>query len=130
MTRGPDEVQAAVNPEVGLFPTLGLLFLSHIGLVLVVDEINNWGPRITVVDIIPKAGSVDDGELDFELLLFELCLDYLDLSQLVELLVMTPRVVLGRRQLGSEKSVDKSGLAQTRFTCPPEKCLKKSDSKK
>lgn len=115
MSGGPDEVQAAVNPEIGLLPALGLLFLPHIGLVLIIDEIDNWGPRITVVDIIPKSGGVNNGKLDFELLLLELCLDDLDLCQLVELLVVTPRVVFGRRQFGGEERVDESGLAQTRF---------------
>ena len=117
MSGGPDEVQAAVDPEVSLLRTLRLLFLSHVGLVLVIDEIDDWRPRVTVVDIVTKTGCVNDGELDFELLLFKLCLDDLDLGELVELLVVAPGVVLGRRQLGSEEGVDESGLAETRFTC-------------
>ena len=106
-----------MDPEVGLLPTLGLLFLSHVGLVLVIDEIDDWGPRVTVVDIVSESGGVNDGELDFELLLLKLRLDDLDLGKFVELLVVTPRVVLGRRQLGGEERVDESGLAETRFTC-------------
>ena len=90
MPSGPDEVQATVDPEVGLLPTLRLLLLPHIGLMLIIDEIDNWGPRIAVVDIIPKSGGVNDSELNFELLLLKLCLDNLDLGQLVELLVVTP----------------------------------------
>ena len=86
-----------MDPEVGLLPTLGLLFLSHIGLVLVIDEIDDWGPRVAVVDIVSESGGVNDGELDFELLLLKLRLDDLDLGKFVELLVVTPRVVLGRR---------------------------------
>lgn len=117
MSSGPDEVQAAVNPEVSLLLALRLLFLSHVGLMLVVDEIDDWGPRVTVVDIVPESRSVDDGELDFELLLLKLCLDDLDLGQLVQLLVVTLIVVPGRRQLGSEERVDQSGLAETRFAC-------------
>jgi hypothetical protein len=113
---GPNEVQATMDPEVGLLPTLGLLFLSHIGLVLVIDEIDDWGPRVTVVDIVAESWGVNDAELDFELLLLELGLDYLDLGKLVELLVVTPGVVFGRRQLGSEERVHESGLAKTRFT--------------
>jgi hypothetical protein len=31
-------------PEVSLLLALGLLFLSHIGFMLVIDEIDNWGP--------------------------------------------------------------------------------------
>ena len=106
-----------MDPEVGFLPTLGLLFLSHIGLVLIIDEIDDWGPRVTVVDVVSESGGVNDGELDFELLLLKLRLDDLDLGELVELLVVTPRVVLGRRQLGGKERVDESGLAETRFTC-------------
>lgn len=106
-----------MNPEVGLLLALRLLFLSHVGLVLVIDEIDDWGPRVAVVDIVPESRSVDDTELDFELLLLKLRLDDLDLGQLVELLVVTPVVVFGRRQLGGEERVDEGGLAETRFTC-------------
>lgn len=116
VSSGSDEVQATMNPEVGLILALRLLFLSHVGLVLVIDEIDDWGPRVTVVDIVPESRGVDDSELDFELLLLKLCLDYLDLGQLVELFVVTPMVVLGRRQLGGEERVDEGGLAETRFT--------------
>lgn len=117
-----------MDPEVGLLLTLGLLFLSHIGLVLIVDEIDDWGPRVTVVDIVPKSGGVNDGELDFELLLLKLGLDDLDLGKLVELLVVTPRVVLGRRQLGGKERVDEGGLAETRFTCIVQKTFNESQT--
>lgn len=100
-----------MNPEVGLLLALWLLFLSHIGLMLIIDEIDDRGPRVTVVDIVPESWGVNDGELDFELFLLKLCLDDLDLGQLVELLVVTPGVVLGRRQLGGEERVDESGFA-------------------
>ena len=104
-----------MDPEVGLLLTLRLLLLSHVSLVLVIDEIDDRGPRVTVVDIVAESGGINDGELDFELLLLKLCLDYLDLGKLVELLVVTPGVVFGGRQLGSEESVDESGLAEARF---------------
>ena len=106
-----------MDPEVGLLLTLGLLFLSHIGLVLVIDEIDDWRPRVTVVDIVAKSGGVNDTEFDFELFLLELRLDNLDLGKLVELFVVPLGVVLGGRQLGGEERVDESGLAEARFTC-------------
>ena len=95
-----DEVQAGVNPEVNLLPPLGLLLLAHIRFMLVVDEVDNGRPRVAVVDVVTEAGSVDDGELRLELVLLELGLDDLNLGELVELLLVTPGVVLGRRQLG------------------------------
>lgn len=116
VSAGPDEVETTMHSEVGLLLALRLLFLSHVSLVLVIDEIDDRGPRITVVDIVAESRGVNDTELDFELFLLKLRLDDLDLGQLVELLVVTPRVILGRRQLGGEERVDKSGLAKTGFT--------------
>jgi hypothetical protein len=47
---------------------------------LVIDEFNNGGPRVGVVDVVTESGGVNDGELDFELLLLEFGLDDLDLG--------------------------------------------------
>jgi hypothetical protein len=100
VTGGPDEVQASVNAKVALLAALGLLLLNHVRLMLVVNEVDNWRPRVAVVDIVTKAGGVDDGKLDLELLLLELGLDDLDLGKFVELLVVASVVVFGRGQLG------------------------------
>jgi hypothetical protein len=31
---------------------------------LIIQELDNWHPRITVVDIVAKARSIDNGEAD------------------------------------------------------------------
>jgi hypothetical protein len=72
VTSGSDEEQASVHTQVGLLSTLRLLLLPHICFMLVVDEVDNWAPRVAVVDIVTKAGGVDDGELDLERLFLEL----------------------------------------------------------
>ena len=100
MTRGPDEVQARVNAKVALLAALGLLLLNHVRLVLVVNEVDNRRPRVPIVDVVTKARGVNDSKLDLELLLLELGLDDLDLSQFVQLLVVASAIVFGRRQLG------------------------------
>jgi hypothetical protein len=61
---GSDEVQAGVNTEINLINTAGLLLLQHIRLMLIIQELDNWHPRITVVDIVAKARSIDNGEAD------------------------------------------------------------------
>lgn len=138
MTGGPDEEEARVHSHVDLLPSLGLLFLPHIYLMLVVHEIDDGGPRVTVVDIVAEAGGVNDGKLDFERFLFELRLDDFNLcrkmawsvtsmqhfqrydnanlGELVQLLDVSATVILRWRQLGGEKGVDEGRLAQTRFT--------------
>jgi hypothetical protein len=70
MPSGPDEEKASVNPKVGLLTALGLLFLSHIGFMLIIDEIDNRSPRITVVDVVSETGGINNGEFDLERLLF------------------------------------------------------------
>lgn len=94
VTGGTDKVEAGVNSEVCLVGPQRLLLLSHIRLMLVVDEVDNWGPRVAVVDVVAESGGVNDGKLDFELFLLQFCLDDFDLGQLVELLEMTTVVIL------------------------------------
>ena len=89
-----------MNAKVTLLAALGLLLLNHVRFMLVVNEVDNRRPRVPVVDIVAKARSVDDGELDLELLLLKLGLDYLDLSEFVELLMVATAIVFGRGQLG------------------------------
>lgn len=84
--RGADEVETGVHTEVLLLATEGLLLLTHVGLVLVIDELHDRDPAVAVVDIVAEAGGVDDGELDVESTLLKVGLEDLDLGRLVELL--------------------------------------------
>lgn len=113
MPRRADEIQTRINTQVRLLSTLRLLLLAHVRLMLIIHKINNRNPRVTVIDIIPKARGVNHSELDFELFLLKLGLDDLHLRKFVELLQVTPRVVLGRGELGCEERVDERRLTQT-----------------
>jgi hypothetical protein len=59
-----DEVETGVDTEIDLVLTTRLLLLKHVGLVLVVEELDNGHPRVTVVDIVAKSGGIDDGQSD------------------------------------------------------------------
>ena len=96
MTGRPDKIQASVDPKITLFTALGLLFLDHVRLMLVVNKVDNGRPRVAVIDIVSKAGSVDDSEFDLELLLLELSFDDFNFGKLVELLVVASVVVFRR----------------------------------
>lgn len=117
MASGSDEVEARVDTEINLVVPLGLLLLAHVGFVLVVNEVDNGGPRVAVVDVVTETGAVDDSELGFELLLLKLSLDDFNLGQLVELLVVATGVVLRRRKLRREEGVDKGSLSQAGLAC-------------
>ena len=115
MSGGPDEVQTRVHTEVAFLGALGLLLLSHVDFVLVIDEVDDGHPRVAVVHVVTKARCVDDGELDLELLLLEFGLDDLDLGELVELLEVPAVVVLGGVELGGEEGVDEGCFAEAGF---------------
>lgn len=56
-----DKVETSMNSHVKFFGTVWLLFLTHERLMLIVNEIDNWNPTITVVDVIAKSRSIYDG---------------------------------------------------------------------
>lgn len=60
VTSRANEVQASVNTEVNLVLATGLLLLKHVGLVLVVEKLDNGHPGVTVVDVVAEAGGIDD----------------------------------------------------------------------
>lgn len=64
MTSRSDEVKASMNTKVNLVGTAGLLLLKHVRFMLVVQELNDWHPRIAVVDIISETGCVNDSKAD------------------------------------------------------------------
>lgn len=84
-----------MHTQIRLLASLWLLFLSHIRLMLVINEFNNGGPRVAVVDVVTESWRVNDGKLDFELLFLKFGLDDFNLCQFVELLVVAPVVVFG-----------------------------------
>lgn len=60
-----DEVQACMDSEINLIHTARLLLLQHIRLMLIVQEFDNWHPRIAVVDIVAEARCVNYGQTDY-----------------------------------------------------------------
>lgn len=105
-----------MHPQITLFCPLGLLLLTHIRLMLVINKVDDGGPRVAVIHVVTKTGRVDHGELYFELLFLKLSLDNLNLSELVKLLVVAPVVTLCRGELGGEERVDECRFTQSRFT--------------
>ncbi len=64
MTGWADEIQTSVNAQVDLLLADWLLFLEHVGFVLVVKELDDGLPGIAVVHVITEARSVNDSEAD------------------------------------------------------------------
>lgn len=57
-----DEVQASMDTEINLVLAAWLLLLKHVGLVLVVEELDNGLPGVAVVDIVTESRSVNDSQ--------------------------------------------------------------------
>lgn len=70
-----DKIQAGMNSHVHNALSAWLLLLTHVLFMLIVNEVNNWYPRMSVVDIVSKSRCVNDGELDLEHFLFKLFID-------------------------------------------------------
>jgi hypothetical protein len=84
---------------------------------LVINKLDDGRPGVAVVDVVTESGSINDRQLDLELLFLELGLDDFNLCQFVELLVVTPVIVFRRRKFGGKKRVDESGFSETRLAC-------------
>lgn len=60
-----DKVETGMDTEVNFVLAAGLLLLEHVGLVLVVEELDDGHPRVAVVDVVAEARGIDDSEADF-----------------------------------------------------------------
>lgn len=117
MASGTNEVKASVHSEVNLVLSLRLLLLKHIALVLIVQELDDWLPAVTVVHVVTEPRSINDSQADLEELLFQLSLGDLDLHGLVDLLGVTAAVVGIVFDGSAEQRVDEGRLSQARFAC-------------
>jgi hypothetical protein len=67
---GSDEVQAGVDTQVDLIGAAWLLFLQHVRLMLIVQELDDGLPRVTVVHVVSETWGVDNGEADYQLSIY------------------------------------------------------------
>lgn len=127
-----------MDTEVDLVLTAWLLLLKHVGLVLVVEELDDGHPRVAVVDIVTEARGVDDSQTDcrpekkplaitvelnasscirtLEEFLLQLSLGNFNLDSLVDLLLVSAFVVGIVLDGGRKESVDKGGLSKARLS--------------
>lgn len=59
-----DEVKAGMDTEVDPVGSAWLLFLQHVRLMLIVQELYDGHPRVAVVDVVAEARSVNDRQTD------------------------------------------------------------------
>lgn len=62
VTGGSDKIQTGMHTHIDLICAAGLLLLQHVGLMLIVEELNDGLPGIAVVDVVSESGGIDDGQ--------------------------------------------------------------------
>ena len=60
MASWSDEVKACMNSEIDPVGSARLLFLQHVRLMLIVQELYDRHPGVAVVDVVAEARSVND----------------------------------------------------------------------
>ena len=65
MTGRADEVQAGMDSKVNLVLSARLLLLQHVGLMLIIQKLDDRHPRIAVVDVVAEARGIDNGQSDW-----------------------------------------------------------------
>lgn len=64
MSGGSDEIEAGMDTQVDLIDPSRLLLLEHVGFMLVIEEFDDWHPRIAVVNIIAESRCIDNCQAD------------------------------------------------------------------
>lgn len=54
-----NEVETGMDSQINLVNSPGLLLLQHVGLMLVIQELNDGHPGISIVDVVTKSRRVD-----------------------------------------------------------------------
>jgi hypothetical protein len=57
-----------MDTEIDFVDTAGLLLLQHIGLMLIIQEFDNWHPRIAIVDIVSETRCVNYGKTNCKII--------------------------------------------------------------
>ena len=106
MARWRNKVQTRMHTGVDELAAVGLLLLTQVRLVLVVNKVDERDPAVAVIHIVAEAGRVDNREVHAELLFLQLGSDHIDLDSLVELRHMALRIVRSGRELSAKECVD------------------------
>lgn len=75
---GLDEVDACMHSVVDYVHAIDLVLCFEVGIEALFDVLHDWSPRVIVVDKVPKARGVDDGQAQANPVLFDISTDRLD----------------------------------------------------
>ena len=103
---GLDEVDARVDTVVNDVGTVDLVFGLQVGIVSLLNVLDNGAPRVIVVHKVTKPGRVDHGQAKADTVLFDVSADGLDGHSLGDDVVAGGSALLGRVEGAVEQGVD------------------------
>ena len=113
---GLDEEDAGMDTVVHDVHAVDLILRIKVGIVTLLNVVDNGPPRLVVVHEVAEAGCVDDGQTETDTGFLDIGTDGLDRDGLGYYVKARPLAVLGRIQRGVEESIDKRGFTETGFT--------------
>lgn len=111
-----DEVNARMHAVVHNVHAVNLVFGVKVGVVSLLDVLDDWAPRVIVVHKVAKPGGVHDSQAQAHSVFFDIGTDGLDRDGLGDDVVAWSLALSGRVQGGIEERVDEGGFTQTGLT--------------
>ena len=112
-----DEVHTGVHTVVDNVHAVDLVLGLQVCIESLLNVLNDWSPRVVIVDKVTEAGCVNNCQSQPDSVLFNVCADGLDGDGLWDD-VETRAFAFPRRVEGSvEEGIDKCRLSKTRLAC-------------
>jgi hypothetical protein len=112
-----DKVHAGMNSVVDDVHAIDLVLGVQVGIKALLNVIDNWAPRLVIVDKVAKAGCVNDGQTETDAILLNVGRDGVDGDGFGDDIERRALALLGRVEGGVEQGVYQGRFTQSRFTC-------------
>ena len=116
VTGGLDEVDTGVDAVVNDVAAVDLVLGLEVGVVALLDVLDNWAPRVIVVDEITEAGGVDNAQAETDTVLLNIGAGGLDRHGLGDNIGVGTGALLRRVEGGVEQGVHEGRLSEAGFT--------------
>ena len=111
-----DEVDAGMDAVVDNVHAVDLVLSLEVGIESLLDVLDNWSPRLVVVDKVTETRGINNRQAKTDTVLLDVGADGLDRYGLGDDVEAGSLALFWRVEGGVEESVDQGGLSETRFT--------------
>lgn len=116
MASGLDEENAGMDPVVDNVHAVHLVLGIQVGIEALLDVVDNWAPRLIVVNEVAETGCVNNGQAQTNAGLLDIGADGLNGNSLGNDVEAGLLALLGGVERGVEEGVDEGRLSKSRFT--------------